>query len=109
MISTCRSETASNNRPRSSSTGRLPGLCTTIRSVPVTRSMIRGNTPMRSTTSIAGRNRSTAWPPVLRSSGARSTTVTSNPYLVSQYARTGPATLAPEIRTPMTPSLLNGW
>ena len=28
---------------------------------------------------IAGRNKSTAWPPVLRSVGARSTTVTSKP------------------------------
>ena len=50
---------------------------------------------------MAGRNRSTAWPPDLRNAGARSTTVTSKPYLLSQYARTGPAMLAPEISTLM--------
>ena len=32
-------------------------------------------------------------------SGIRSTTVTSNPRLQSQYAAVGPATLAPEIKT----------
>jgi hypothetical protein len=48
--------------------------------------------------SIDGRNRSTAWPPVLRNVGARSTTVASKPDRVSQYASTGPAMLAPEMR-----------
>ena len=50
---------------------------------------------------MAGRNRSTAWPPVLRSAGARSTTVTSNPCAgqpVGQYragdAGTGDENLA---------------
>ena len=75
-------------------------------SVPVASASMRGSTPIFSEISIAGRNRSTAWPPVLRSVGARSTTVTSNPYRVSQYARTGPAMLAPEIRIRMTTSPL---
>ena len=44
----------------------------------------RGSTPIFSEISMAGRNRSTAWPPVLRNVGARSTTVASNPYRVSQ-------------------------
>ncbi|SPL89502.1 unnamed protein product [[Actinomadura] parvosata subsp. kistnae] len=34
--------------------------------------------------------------------GARSTTVTEKPCLISQYARTGPATLAPEMRIRMS-------
>ena len=53
-------------------------------SVPVASASIRVSTPIFSEISIAGRNRSTAWPPVLRSAGARSTTVTSNPWRVSQ-------------------------
>ncbi len=67
--------------------------------VPVAWASMAGNTPICSEMSIAGLKRSTAWPPVLRSFGARSTTVTSKPRWVSQYARTGPAMLAPEMRT----------
>ena len=55
------------------------GLLTVSIVVPVARRRTRGSTPMRSEISIAGRNRSTAWPPVLRSAGACSTTVTSTP------------------------------
>nr|BFE84424.1 hypothetical protein GCM10020093_070250 [Planobispora longispora] len=47
-------------------------------------------------------------PARLAQCGARSTTVTAKPYRVSQWARTGPATLAPEMRTRMDLSLLNG-
>jgi len=51
-------------------------------------------------TSIAGPNRSTAWPLVrTRARGIRSTIVTTNPCRLSQYAAVEPATLAPEIRT----------
>ncbi|CNK17549.1 Uncharacterised protein [Mycobacterium tuberculosis] len=74
------------------------------RSVPVASASMRGSTPIFSEISMAGRNRSTAWPPVLRKAGARSTTVTSKPYRVSQYARTGPAMLAPEMRIRMATS-----
>ena len=40
---------------------------------------MRSSTPIFSEMSIEGRNKSTAWPPVLRSVGARSTTVTVRP------------------------------
>jgi hypothetical protein len=72
------------------------------RVVPVASASICGRTPILAEISIAGRNRSTAWPPALRRDGARSTTVTSKPWRVSQYASTGPAMLAPETRTRMT-------
>ena len=69
-------------------------------SVRVRASVTAGSTPVHSATSIAGPNRSTAWPLVrTRDSGIRSTTVTANPCRDSQYAAVGPATLAPEIRT----------
>jgi hypothetical protein len=74
-------------------------------SVPVASASICRSTPIFSEISMAGRNRSTAWPPVFRSCVARSTTVTSKPRRVSQYANTGPEMLAPEIRMRMTASL----
>src|SRR5579875_1865056 len=100
MISTCRSEAAATILARSTLIGRPPDCrWMVIRVVPVVRSSMRGSTPMCAEMSIAGRNKSTAWPPVLRNVGARSTTVTSKPRLASQYATTGPAMLAPEIKT----------
>jgi hypothetical protein len=63
---------------------RAPSRSTTIRSVPVRRASTWSISPIRSTMSSAGANRSTAWPPVLRSAGARSTTVTRKPLRRSQ-------------------------
>jgi hypothetical protein len=53
-------------------------------SVPVASASMRGKTRIFAEISIDGRNRSTAWPPVLRKVGARSTTVTSKSCRVSQ-------------------------
>lgn len=58
---------------------RRPSRYNASRFVPVARASMRGRTPIFAEISIAGRNKSTAWPPVLRSVGARSTTVTSKP------------------------------
>ena len=85
---------------------RAPSRSTTIRSVPVRRATTWSASPIRSTMSMAGAKRSTACPPVLRRAGARSTTVTRKPLRRSQYAVTGPAMLAPEIRTSIPVSLL---
>ena len=91
MISTCRSEVAAKILVRSTTTGlAVPSRSTVILVVPVVAASMRGRTPIASEISMAGRNRSTACPPVLRSRGARSTTVTSKPCLTSQYASTGP-------------------
>lgn len=102
MISACWPEVAPKILARSTLAGRpAPSGWSVIRFVPVARSWMRASTPIFCEMSIAGRNRSTAWPPVLRRIGARSTTVTEKPCLVSQYASTGPAMLAPEMRIRM--------
>jgi hypothetical protein len=54
-----------------------PSRVTISRLVPVARSSMRGRTPIFSEISMAGRNRSTACPPVLRGAEDRSTTVTA--------------------------------
>src|SRR5690242_14102344 len=56
------------------------------------------SSPIRRMTSLVTPRASTAWPPG-RSSGARSTTVTSAPRRRSQCASAGPATLAPATNT----------
>lgn len=56
-------------------------------------------------TALAMPRASTAWPPG-RSSGARSTTVTSAPRRTSQCANAGPAILAPAIRIGCRPRRL---
>jgi hypothetical protein len=63
--------------------------------------------PIRRMTSLATPRASTACPPG-RSSGARSTTVTSAPRRRNQWASAGPAMLAPATNTlvPLTASLL---
>jgi len=100
MTSTCRPEMPATMRRISTSTPRPSSRWNETISVRVRASITAGSTPVHSATSIAGPNRSTAWPLVrTRASGIRSTTVTANPCRHSQYAAVGPATLAPEIRT----------
>ncbi len=65
---------------------------------PVCAARIWSSNPIRLAASRPAPRMSIACPPV-RGAGARSTTVTLKPYRRSQYARAGPATLAPEIRT----------
>ena len=77
MISTWCREMALMSRRRSIVTGLAePSRYTVKDSVPVRRSCTASSSPIRSTMSMAGANRSTAWPPVLRIVGACSTTVT---------------------------------
>ena len=64
----------------------------------VLRSAHVASSPMRRMTSLATPRASTACPPG-RSSGARSTTVTSAPRRWSQWANAGPAMLAPATNT----------
>lgn len=83
MISTWRSVIGATRSLTGMSMGRLPAR--TIESVCmlVDPAWACGQTPMRSVTSAAGPNRSTACPPG-RSAGARSTTVGLKPYRRSQ-------------------------
>src|ERR1700743_547929 len=104
MISTCWSDAAATILVRSTRAGcLLPSWYSVNRPVSVGRDSMRGRTPLFAEISIDGRNKSTAWPPVFRSAGARSTTVTSKPPRASQYASTGPAMLAPEMRIRIRP------
>ena len=75
------------SRPGPSRGRRAPSR-QTIRSVPVARPHL-ASTPIRSTMPRAG-NRSTAWPPSLRSAGARSTTVTGSRTGAASSQRPGP-------------------
>src|ERR671911_457748 len=97
-ISTPRSENSTASSPTFRSIEGFPGRICEDASLWVRAASTSGRIPIRSTTSTADPHRSTAWPPALRISGARSTTVGSKPYRLSQYARTGPATPAPETR-----------
>ena len=85
MISTCRSEIPATSPLMSSSTGALPGRSMTTSSVLVRAASTWGRIPVRSATSTAGPNRSTACPPrPARRAGARSTTVGVKPWRRSQ-------------------------
>jgi hypothetical protein len=100
MISICRFETPSLSISAGTSTGRRPGRMRAITSVCVRACSTSGSTPIQSISSTTGPNRSTAWPPPpTRKSATRSITVGRKPNRCSQYASTGPATLAPEINT----------
>src|SRR5437588_7642750 len=57
----------------------------------------RGQIPISLATCTASKRTSTGYPPS-RSCGTRSITVGLKPYRLSQYARVGPAILAPEMR-----------
>src|SRR5215213_4822272 len=80
-------------------TSRLPVSSTTTCSpMFVCCRLTSSRIPMRpSTPMCASPRKSTAKPPS-RNDGARSTTVVSKPYLLSQNASAGPAMLAPEMR-----------
>jgi hypothetical protein len=66
-------------------------------SVSVQAARTCSSSPIRRTTCLATPRMSMAWPPG-RSPGERSTTVAWKPNRCSQYARAGPAMLAPEIK-----------
>ena len=97
-ISTARSENSTASSPTSMSIGGFPGRISEDASLRVRAASISGRIPIRLMTSTADPHRSTAWPPALRIVGASSTTVGLKPYRLSQYARTDPATPAPETR-----------
>ena len=67
--------------------------------MPVWRAWISPSTPIRASRSSWPPRKSTADAPLVRSPGARSTTVTSYPDVPSQYASDGPAIPPPEMST----------
>src|SRR6516165_12247753 len=67
--------------------------------MPVWQAWISPSTPIRASRASWSPRKSTADAPLVRSRGARSTTVTAYPDVPSQYASDGPAMPPPEMST----------